>query len=102
MVASDGGIFVKGYYDPALEVLRQNLRIILCKHDLPLGERYETFSCHVTILWFPCKITSLSAFSSEVPNLANSDLERFTVSSIQLVYHNWYDSERKILSEIIL
>lgn len=102
IVASDSAVLVKGYYDPAFEVLRQNLRAILRQSDLPLDERYETFSCHVTIVRFPCKIKSPFAFSDVISNLANSDFGKFTVDSIQLVYHNWYDSRKEILSEILL
>ncbi len=102
MVASDSAVLVKGYYDPAFEVLRQKLRTILRESDLPLDERYETFSCHVTIVRFPCKIESPFAFSDVISNLANSDFGKFTVDSVQLVYHNWYDSHKEILSEILL
>lgn len=102
MVASDGAVLVKGYYDSALEVLRQNLRTVLRERNLPLDERYETFSCHVTIVRFPCAIASPSDFSAVISNFVNSNFGKFTVGSIQLVYHNWYDSKKKILSEILL
>lgn len=102
MVASDGAVLVKGYYDPVFEILRQKLRAVLRERDLPLDERYETFSCHVTIMRFPCKIESPFALSEALSNFANSDFGRFSVDSIQLVYHNWYDSRKEILSEILL
>lgn len=88
MVASDGA------------VLRQKLRTILRERDLPLDERYETFSCHITIVRFPCKIESPSAFSDVISNHIN--FGRFTVDSVQLVYHNWYDSNKEVMSEISL
>jgi 2'-5' RNA ligase len=102
MVASDGAVLVKGYYDPAFEVLRQKLRTILRKLDLPLDERYETFSCHITVVRFPCKIESPSVFSDVIKNLSDINFGRFTVDSVQLVYHNWYDSNKEVLSEISL
>lgn len=102
MVASDSAVLVKGYYDSAFEALRQKLRTILRESDLPLDERYETFSCHVTIVRFPCKIESPFVLSDVISNLANSDFGKCTVNSIQLVYHNWYDSHKEILSEILL
>jgi 2'-5' RNA ligase len=102
MVASDGAVLVKGYYEPGLEALRQNLRTILRESGLSLDERYETFSCHVTIVRFPHKIESPFAFSDEISNLSNCDFGKFTVDSLQLVYHNWYDSHKEILSEMFL
>lgn len=102
MVASDSAVLVKGYYDPAFEVLRQKLRTILRENNLPLDERYETFSCHVTIVRFPCKIVFPMVFTDVISNLANSNFGKFTVDSIQLVYHNWYDSHKEILSETLL
>lgn len=102
MTASDGAVFVKGYYDSSLEIFRQKLRTLFRARDLPLDERYETFSCHITVVRFPRKIESPSAFSDVISNLSEIDFGRFTVDSVQLVYHNWYDSRKEILSEIPL
>lgn len=101
VAASDDAVLVKGCYDPALAVLRHKLRTVLRERDLPLDERYETFSCHATIVRFPCKIKAPRVFSGVIASLANCDFGKFTVDSIQLVYHNWYDSHKEVLSEIL-
>ena len=102
MVASDSAVLIKGYYDPSFEVLRQKLRTTLRELDLPLDERYETFSCHITVVRFPCKIGSPSVFPDVITNLSDIDFGRFTVDFVQLVYHNWYDSYKEVLYEIPL
>lgn len=102
MIASDAAVLVKGYYGAGLEQLRQNLRRILREKALPLAERYETFSCHMSVVRFPCKIAEPHPFYAEI--VRRSDLEFGTckVSSVELVYHNWYDSRKELLDEIIL
>ena len=52
IIASDGAIIVKGYYDKQMDEIRQKLRKEILKHNLKNDERYTTKSCHMTIARF--------------------------------------------------
>lgn len=102
MIAAENAVLAKGYYDRTLERIRERIRSALRAEGLPLEERYETRSCHVTVARFPSRIQSpknvLRVLSSQEETVFGS----FTVESLELVYHNWYDSKKEIFSEIPL
>ena len=56
MTASDNVALVKGYYEESLEVFRKMLRDNLKQQGLPLEERYETFSSHISVARIPNKL----------------------------------------------
>lgn len=99
---SDGAILSKGYYAPELELLRQKMRAALRNNSLPLEERYETYSCHITVARFPCRIANPQVLLEEAAELDAVPLGDFEVGAIELVYHNWYDTKKEVLAEIKL
>ena len=86
----------KGYYEDGMRQLRAAIRKAVREAGLPLEERYETFSCHVTTVRFPEKIFAFLEEESRVP------FGKFQVDEIELVYHDWYDAKKKILGRISL
>ena len=69
LTLSDGAIMVKGYDDGGLEALRSSLRPALRAAGLPLEERYETFSCHITAARFPQKQLFRYRHRADLPQL---------------------------------
>ena len=96
LTASDNAIMVKGYYEYELQKFRELLRKSLKEKGLSLEERYETISCHITV-------------GRVADNFKNpKDLTKFIeeerkfgvmeVDSLELSFHNWYDTKKKVLT----
>ena len=96
LTASDNAIMVKGYYEYELQKFRELLRKSLKEKGLSIEERYETISCHITI-------------GRVADNFKNpKDLTKFIeeerkfgvmeVDSLELSFHNWYDTKKKVLT----
>ena len=98
LTMSDNAVIVKGYYEPALETLRQRLRKAMREQGLLLEERYETFSAHVTAARIPGRLTAPEPFLSQIAD--RRPFGEMEVSSFELVFHNWYDSKKKLLARI--
>lgn len=96
MTASDNAALVCGYYEYELERLRNDIRAALSKNGLTLEERYKTFSSHVTVVRTPKKLIHPDEYIrliGEAPKFG-----KMLVSSMELVYHNWYDSKKTALA----
>lgn len=102
LTVSDGAILVKGYDDGGLESLRTALRPALKAAGLPLEERYETASCHVTAARFPQKIHDPAGLLSKLESLSELYLRVFKITEVELTYHNWYDSKKECLAAFSL
>ncbi len=100
MTASDNAVLVKGYYEYELEKLRQLLRKNFAKNHLLLEERYETFSSHITVVRIPDKLTNPSQFITCIQT--DDNFGTMKVDSIEFVFHNWYDSQKTVLSRFEL
>lgn len=98
LTMSDNAVMVKGYYEPALEALRRRLRRAMREQGLLLEERYETFSAHVTAARIPGRLTAPEPFLSQIAD--RRPFGEMEVSSFELVFHNWYDSKKKLLARI--
>lgn len=100
LCASDNAILVRGYYESGLEQLRQKVRGALAAHDLPLEERYQTISSHITVARIPTRLHH----PSEVLDFVGQDVPfgKMKVEAVELVFHNWYDSQKHILDTIPL
>lgn len=102
LVFSDGAVMVKGFDDGGLEALRAALRPALRAAGLPLEERYETTSCHITAVRFPEKLRDPAGLLAWLEQYADTDLGSFEVTGAELTYHNWYDSRKECISAIHL
>ena len=98
ITASDNAIMVKGYYEYELQKLRDLLRKTLKEKGLKLEERYESISSHITIMRIPERIEKPKDLLEFV------EKERIfgimEVNSLELSFHNWYDTKKEILSII--
>ena len=102
LTVSDGAILVKGYDDGGLEALRAALRPSLKASGLPLEERYETTSCHVTAARFPQKLHDPDRLLTRLGSLSELYLRMLKVTEVELTYHNWYDSKKECLAAFSL
>lgn len=102
LVFSDGAIMVKGFDDGGLEALRAALRPALQAAGLPLEERYETTSCHITAVRFPEKLRDPIGLLARLEQYAEADFGSFEITRAELTYHNWYDSKKECLFPISL
>lgn len=98
--ASDNCVLVCGYYEYGMEEVRQTIREALAENKLDLEERYKTFSSHITVARIIDKIRNVDAV---LPNLKN-DIEFgcMKVDSLELSFHNWYDSQKTKIAEFKL
>lgn len=97
IVASDGAIMVKGYYQKQMECIRQRLRREIIEHNLKIDERYTTRSCHITIARFSRNIQQRDELIKFIEDYKRYPFGKIKVSEIELIYHNWYDSKKEIL-----
>ncbi|MBW7573638.1 2'-5' RNA ligase family protein [Caproiciproducens faecalis] len=99
IIPSPNAILVKGYYQKTLAQIRQSIRKELHSERLPLDERYETISSHITISRFSDKLQNRTELLRVLSEYAEYDFGEFEVKRLQLAYHNWYDSKKTILAE---
>ena len=78
----------------------RSLRRVLALHALPLEERYPTVSCHITAARITRRLRDpqgFLAFAAEPVSFGCMDVDAF-----ELVFHNWYDSQKTVLAKIPL
>ena len=97
---SDNAVMIRGYYEYPLEHFRQQLRSELKKRALPLEERYQTFSGHITIARIPDRLTHPEQFFDYIQN--RKFIGRMQAVIMRLMFHNWYDSKKKELMPILM
>ena len=97
IIASDGAIIVKGYYDKQMDEIRQRLRKEILNHNLKNDERYTTKSCHMTIARFSKNIQERKKLIDFIKKHNRHAFGQMEVSEIELIYHNWYDSKKEII-----
>ena len=100
LTASDNAILVRGYYDDQLMVFRQKLRDMLKQRGLLLEERYKTISSHATIARLHSKYQNPERLLDYIEKPRS--FGTMTVSSMEISFHNWYDTRKEVLSAIEL
>lgn len=94
---SDSAALVCGYYEYGLEQLRRSLRRALADAGLALEERYETRSAHITAIRVPDRLSDPKAFLKCAQS--SREFGRMRVDSVELAFHNWYDSKKTWIAE---
>lgn len=100
MTASDNAAMVKGFYEADLENLRILIRHAFVAKSLLLEERYETISSHITMARIPIKLQNPKAFVDYI--MEPVYFGTMKVNSLELVFHNWYDSKKTVLAKFPL
>ena len=102
LTASDNAILVKGFYDNELQKFRELLRENLEKNKLKLEERYKTISSHITIARIKNKLNNPEKLIELVEKNKNYYFGKMKVESLELCFHNWYDTQKQVLLNINL
>lgn len=92
---SDGAVILKGYYSHGLLFLRDSIRRFAKLHDIPLEERYPSFTAHVTIVRFREKMRRRNLYLNEIERLENRHFGKMDVKQTEFVYHDWYNLSYK-------
>lgn len=82
---------VKGHYSPELVSLRRQVRQSLPAQGLTLTERYPTYSGNVTVTRFRYPLTNPANFLQLVDEDQELEFGSFTIRSLDLVVHDWYN-----------
>lgn len=98
LLASESAVLAAGWPGPELQTLRERLRRVLPQNGLPLAERYETTSCHMTAARLARPAARRQDFCALLDEQARTSFGGFAVDRLELVYHNWYDSRKKTLA----
>ncbi len=100
LTVSDNAIMVRGYYEDELQKFRQLLRENFRKKGLHFEERYETISAHITIA------RAYTGFNNPQALIEYTKKEhafgKMKVDSMELSFHNWYDTRKDTLDTINL
>ncbi len=102
VIASDGAIIVRGFYEEEMKTLRQKLRQAIIENHMKPDERYPTISSHITIARFKKQIEQRERLIEMLKKYQNYNFGTFKVYEIELIYHNWYDSKKEILERYSL
>lgn len=102
LTASDGAVMAKGFYEEPLERIRRGLRAVLREKGIFFEERYETYSCHITAARFPEKISNPGRLIKFLEENAETVWGSWKVKTLELTYHNWYDSKKETLETFTL
>ena len=101
LIASPSGILAAGYYSDELFELREALRLKLAK-ELPLAERYQTASGHVTIARFKAPLNDPNGLLFDLAKMDQLRFGSFVVKQVDLVIHDWYNHDVKVIDEFAL
>ncbi|EEW52967.1 2'-5' RNA ligase family protein [Limosilactobacillus antri] len=93
LIVSPGAVLVTGDYGPELTTLRQRLRTELPDLGLPVAERYPTISGHVTVARFAQPLVDPARFLAAIRENAATGYGSFTMHSLDLVVHDWYNHQ---------
>lgn len=102
LAISPEAVLVKGYYSSNLTKLRNLIRRELPETGLDLEERYPTFAGHITIARFSHPVTANQQLLTIIDELSDIDLGNFTSSYLDLVVHDWYNHNSRLISPISL
>lgn len=102
MITSSGALLVKGYYSAELSTLRHALRKELPLHDLLLKERYPTISGHITVVRYTNPFQQADRFLKTLEEFKSINFGQFTTSSLDLVVHDWYNHNSRLISKLSL
>jgi 2'-5' RNA ligase len=95
---------IKGYDQNKLIEIRNLLRTELCRYKIQNDERYKSESAHITFCRFKYPVNEPNALFSLIRYFQYYELGTIKVKRIDLVEHNWYNSEnsRRLIKSFYL
>lgn len=100
VTASDNAVLICGYYEYGLEEIRQSVRKALANKNLILEERYQSISAHITVARIPQRLEHQKQFLNQIKREIH--FGKMEVDSLELTFHNWYDSKKMKLADFKL
>ncbi len=98
VTASDSSIMIQGFPENAtLTDLRNQLRSTFKSSTLEqsIDKRYILQTAHSTVVRFREKFTNREKFINVLERYKNSEFGTFEVNELELVFNDWYQSEKK-------
>jgi 2'-5' RNA ligase len=102
IIASPTGLLLKGYYEQGLDTMRTRIRAEAARRGLPLLERYETLSAHVSLARYIRPETDREKVESLVQEYENHAFGEYPVQDLVLVHHDWYNHASRLLARLSL
>ena len=90
-----GAVLLQGYPRPAFQVLREQVRARLLAAGLPVAERYQSVSAHVTAVRFPVAPVAPVSLAEYVQARREVPLGQQVVTEILLVWNDWYNQQQR-------
>jgi 2'-5' RNA ligase len=88
-------LLIKGYDDGALVSIRSMIREEMSTNGIPLDERYNSESAHLTFCRFKSQLSHREQFARAVKKYSEYSLGEQRVDTIELVEHDWYNLVEK-------
>ncbi len=102
IIASPTGLLLKGYYEQGLDTLRARIREAAARCGLPLHERYETLSAHVSLARYIQPETDLPKIERLVREYAGRAFGEYPVRDLLYVHQDWYNHNSRVLARLSL
>ncbi len=95
LTLAPGAVLLQGYPAPAFQLLREHVRRELLAAGLPIAERYQSVSAHVTAVRFPVVPAAPASLVEYVRVRREVPLGRQLVTEILLVWNDWYNRQSR-------
>jgi 2'-5' RNA ligase len=102
IILSNGAILIKGYYHEGLSEIRNNIRRFAALSGFDLKERYQSISAHVTIARFKAQVENCEGFIQKIEDYRDFQVGVVRVNQMELVIHDWYNSQKNEIQKFIL
>ncbi|HNY27297.1 MAG TPA: hypothetical protein PKH31_07950 [Candidatus Sumerlaeota bacterium] len=102
IIASPTGLLLKGYYEQGLDTMRTRIRQEAARRGLPLLERYETLSAHVSLARYIRPEADREKVESLVRECEGRAFGEQPVRNLVLVHHDWYNHASRLLADLAL
>jgi 2'-5' RNA ligase len=102
IIASPTGLLLKGYYEQGLDEMRARIRAEAARRGLPLHERYETLSAHVSLARYIRPETDLPKIERLVREYEGRAFGEYPVRDLLYVHQDWYNRNSRVLARVAL
>lgn len=102
IIASNGAIMARGYYQAGLLELRQNVRKAAQQCGFDLHERYQSISAHTVFGRFISSIKNRESLLAKIQEYHDFEIGVIQVRELDLVIHDCYHHEKKEIQKFTL
>lgn len=102
VIASNGAMMARGYYQAGLLELRQNVRKAAQQCGFDLHERYQSISAHTVFGRFISPIKNREALLSRIQEFHDFEIGAIQVHELDLVIHDCYHHEKEDIQKFTL